>query len=65
LLAGEQVGEGAVVVRFANASGRCGMTLHLIKLCVGAESLEDLAQWQSRRLAESEEEGQEARSSCM
>ncbi len=28
------------------------MTLHLIKLCVGAESLEDLAQWQTRRLAE-------------
>jgi len=28
------------------------MTLHLIKLCVGAESLEDLAQWQARRLAE-------------
>lgn len=28
------------------------MTLHLIKLCVGADSLEDLAQWQARRLAE-------------
>jgi hypothetical protein len=28
------------------------MTVHLIKLCVGAESIEDLAQWQARRLAE-------------
>lgn len=28
------------------------MTLHLIKLCVGVDSLEELAQWQSRRLAE-------------
>ncbi len=28
------------------------MTVHLIKLCVGAESLDDLAQWQSKRLAE-------------
>ena len=28
------------------------MTLHLIKLCVGVDSLEDLAQWQKGRLAE-------------
>jgi hypothetical protein len=28
------------------------MTLHMIKLCVGAESVEDLAQWQEQRLAE-------------
>lgn len=28
------------------------MTLHLIKLCVGAESIEDLAKWQAGRLAE-------------
>ena len=27
------------------------MTLNLIKLCVGAESIEDLANWQARRLA--------------
>ena len=27
------------------------MTLHLIKLCVGAESLESLARWQAARLA--------------
>ena len=27
------------------------MTLHLIKLCVGVESLEDLARWQARRVA--------------
>lgn len=27
------------------------MALHIIKLCVGAESIEDLAQWQVSRLA--------------
>ena len=27
------------------------MSLHLIKLCVGAESIQDLADWQARRLA--------------
>lgn len=30
------------------------MTLHLVKLCVGAVSIEDLAQWQSERIAEAE-----------
>lgn len=30
------------------------MTLHLIKLCVGVDSLEALAQWQAKRLAELE-----------
>ncbi len=29
-----------------------GMTLHLIKLCVGAASIEDLADWQRRRSVE-------------
>jgi hypothetical protein len=33
------------------------MTLHLIKLCVGVESLEDLADWQKRRLAELKKKG--------
>jgi hypothetical protein len=28
------------------------MTVHLIKLCVGADSLEDLEQWQNQRLKE-------------
>jgi hypothetical protein len=28
------------------------MTLHMVKLCVGAEGIEDLAEWQRRRLAE-------------
>jgi hypothetical protein len=28
------------------------MALHLIKLCVGAESIEDLAEWIERKLAE-------------
>lgn len=27
------------------------MTLHLVKLCVGAASIEDLARWQGQRLA--------------
>ena len=33
------------------------MTLHLIKLCVGAESIEDLANWQVRRLKELKAKG--------
>jgi hypothetical protein len=33
------------------------MTLHLIKLCVGVESLEDHAQWQKRRLADLKKKG--------
>jgi hypothetical protein len=28
------------------------MTLHLIKLCVGVDTLEELAEWQKQRLAE-------------
>lgn len=34
------------------------MTLHLIKLCVGAESVEDLEEWIERRLAEKRRAGQ-------
>jgi hypothetical protein len=33
------------------------MTLHLIKLCVGAESIEDLAQWQASRIREQKKRG--------
>jgi hypothetical protein len=33
------------------------MSLHLIKLCVGAESIESLAQWQKRRLADLKKKG--------
>ena len=33
------------------------MTLHLIKLCVGADSIEDLADWQSKRAAERRKKG--------
>ena len=36
------------------------MTLHLIKLCVGADSIEDLAEWQKKRLAERKKRGQAA-----
>jgi hypothetical protein len=37
--------------RPAKAAESAGMALHLIKLCVGAESLDDLTDWISRRLA--------------
>ena len=33
------------------------MTLHLIKLCVGADSIEDLADWQKKRAAERKKNG--------
>jgi len=33
------------------------MTLHIIKLCVGADSIEDLAQFQARRLSELKKKG--------
>ena len=34
------------------------MTLHLIKLCVGADSVEDLRTWQTERLAQLKKRGQ-------
>lgn len=33
------------------------MPLHLVKLCVGADSIEDLADWQAQRLAEQKRAG--------
>ena len=33
------------------------MTLHLIKLCVGAESIASLAEWQKKRLADLKKKG--------
>lgn len=33
------------------------MTLHLIKLCVGADSIEDLARWQAGRIKEQKKKG--------
>ena len=36
------------------------MSLHLIKLCVGAESLESLSKWQSARLAALKKKGVKA-----
>ena len=38
-----------------------GMTLHLIKLCVGANSLDDLRQWTAARMAEAKRRGAPAR----
>lgn len=37
------------------------MTLHLVKLCVGATSIEDLAHWQEGRLAAQREAGERPR----
>jgi hypothetical protein len=34
------------------------MTLHLVKLCVGCESIEDLASWQIARLAQRRKAGE-------
>jgi hypothetical protein len=34
------------------------MSLHLIKLCVGAESIEDLEQWIGKRIAERRKRGE-------
>jgi hypothetical protein len=36
------------------------MPLHLIKLCVGADSIEDLAAWQKKKLAERRKNGEAA-----
>ncbi len=37
------------------------MTVHLVKLCVGASSIEDLVAWQRGRLAEMKKAGQKPR----
>src|SRR5690554_4565538 len=37
------------------------MTLHLVKLCVGAGSIEDLSLWQQERLAEQQRAGERPR----
>jgi hypothetical protein len=37
------------------------MTLHLVKLCVGAASIEDLADWQQNRLKEQRKRGEKPR----
>ena len=51
---GDQVGEGALIALRGRGDGRQGgqaeMSLHLIKLCVGWNSIEDLASWQVERL---------------
>ena len=33
------------------------MTLHIIKLCVGCDSIEDLAQWQAKRIKDQKKRG--------
>jgi hypothetical protein len=37
-----------------------GMTLHLIKLCVGCDSIEDLASWQAERLKQRRKAGEKS-----
>jgi hypothetical protein len=37
------------------------MTLHLVKLCVGCESIEDLATWQKQRLKDMKRTGEKPR----
>ncbi len=37
------------------------MTLHMIKLCVGVESIDDLAHWQKHRLATQRKAGEKPR----
>jgi hypothetical protein len=37
------------------------MPLHLVKLCVGAASIEDLAQWQADRLARARKSGKKTK----
>lgn len=37
------------------------MTLHILKLCVGADSIEDLAQWQTARLKDQKRRGTKKR----
>jgi hypothetical protein len=37
------------------------MTVHIVKLCVGAESIEDLAVWQTSRLAMDRQAGRKPR----
>ena len=36
------------------------MTIHLVKLCVGADSVEELAAWQASRLAAAKMAAREA-----
>ncbi len=36
------------------------MTLHLIKLCVGCDSVEDLAEWIDERMAQKRRAGEKA-----
>jgi hypothetical protein len=45
----------------ALSEGRETVTLHLIKLCVGAASIEDLSDWQRRRLAAQRKAGERPR----
>jgi hypothetical protein len=47
--------------RLYAGEGQHRMTLHMIKLCVGADGIEDLAHWQQRRLEQIKRETGTAR----
>ena len=49
--------EGGRCLRIAIATIRARVTLHLIKLCVGADSISDLADWQKKRACERKKNG--------
>lgn len=40
------------------------MTIHIVKLCVGADSVEDLALWQAEQMKRAKKAKQEARPVC-
>ncbi len=47
-----RIGRGAEAAALSTQPGDGPGRLNLVKLCVGAESVEDLADWQARRLAD-------------
>ena len=48
---------GVKIGALATSCYRTLMTLHLVKLCVGADSLDDLRQWMAARMAEAKRRG--------
>src|SRR4029453_9420510 len=51
-------GAGAGGKTQTEGRGDDGMTLHIIKLCVGCDSVEDLRQWQREKLAQKRKNGE-------
>ena len=55
---GLEGGAGAGRQTQTEGSGGAGMTLHILKLCVGCDSVEDLRQWQQEKLAKKRKSGE-------